>query len=96
MERRKEEQIGDVIYRFFRQSQLETPLNEYRLIHIWGEVAGPMVERMTKDLRIFNQVLHVSLRSSVMRNELTLRRSELVRKLNEKVGSNVITDIAFS
>lgn len=96
MERRKEEQIGDVIYRFFRQSQLETPLNEYRLIHLWGEVAGPTVERMTKDLRIFNQVLHVSLRSSVMRSELSLRRSELVRKLNEKVGATVINDIAFS
>lgn len=96
MERRKEEQIGDVIHRFFRQSQLETPLNEYRLVQLWGEVAGPTVERMTKDLRIFNQVLHVSLRSSVMRSELAMRRSDLVKRLNEKVGSNVITDIAFS
>lgn len=79
MERRKEEDIGSVIMRFLRQSQLETPLYEHRIIESWGEVAGVAAERMTKDLRIFNQVLHVSLRSAALRNELLYRRTELVK-----------------
>ena len=49
MERRKEEDIGSVIMRFLRQSQLETPLYEHRIIESWGEVAGIAAERMTKD-----------------------------------------------
>lgn len=96
MERRKEENIGSVIMHFLRQSQLETPLYEHRLIQSWGEVAGVAAERMTKDLHIFNQVLHVSLRSAALRNELLFRRTELVNKLNEKVGAKVIHDIIFS
>lgn len=96
MERRKEEDIGSVIMRFLRQSQLETPLYEHRLIESWGEVVGIAAERMTKDLRIFNQVLHVSLRSAALRNELLYRRTELVKKLNDKVGADVIRDIVFS
>lgn len=83
-------------YAFLRQSQLETPLYEHRIIESWGEVAGVAAERMTKDLRIFNQVLHVSLRSAALRNELLYRRTELVKKLNGKVGADVIRDIVFS
>lgn len=74
----------------------ETPLYEHRIIESWGEVAGIAAERMTKDLRIFNQVLHVSLRSAALRNELLYRRTELVKKLNDKVGADVIRDIVFS
>ena len=55
MERRKEESIEKVLLRFLRQSQLETPLNEHRLIAAWGEVAGVAAERLTESLRVYNQ-----------------------------------------
>lgn len=95
MERRKEENIGNVLLRYLRQSQLETPLNEYRLIQAWADVVGAQVEQLTQNLRIYNQVLYVSLRSATIRNELQMRRSELIRKLNNKVGANVINNISF-
>lgn len=96
MERRKEECISDVVMRFLRQSQLEAPLNEYRLIQSWGTVAGPVAQRYTQDLRIYNQKLFVRLRSAALRAELMMRRTELVSKLNALTGSQVITDIVFS
>ena len=96
MERRKEESIEKVLLRFLRQSQLETPLTEHRLIAAWGEVAGVAAERLTESLRVYNQTLYVKLRSAMLRNELSMKRSDLVKKLNAKVGVNVIVDIAFS
>lgn len=96
MERRKEESIEKVLLRFLRQSQLETPLNEHRLIAAWDEVAGVAAERLTESLRVYNQTLYVKLRSAMLRNELSMKRSDLVKKLNAKVGVNVIVDIAFS
>ncbi len=95
MERRKEENIGNVLLRYLRQSQLETPLNEYRLIQAWSEVAGEQAERFTQSLRIYNQVLYVGLRSSALRNELQMKRLDLIRQLNNKVGANVISNITF-
>lgn len=96
MERRKEEKLDAILLRFLRQAQLEGPLNEFRLIEAWGEVAGPVVERSTKDLKIYNQTLYVSIRSAAMRTELMMRRSELVQALNKRVGAQVIVDICFS
>lgn len=93
MERRKEESVGDVLARYLRMNQLESPLNEHRLLQAWPEVVGESVNRQTKELKIHNQTLCVSLRSAALRTELTLRRSELVQKLNQTVGAQVITDI---
>ena len=96
MERRKEESLGDVLLRYLRQMQLEAPLNEHRLLQSWPEVAGEAASRYTESLRIYNQKLYVQLRSPALRSQLLMQRSQLVRQLNERVGSQVITDIFFN
>lgn len=96
MERRKEEAIGDVLLRYLRQSLLETPLNEHRIIQSWNEVVGRAAAQLTTDVSIHNQKLYVRVRSSALRTELMMKRSELVRQLNAKVGTGLITDIIFS
>lgn len=93
MERRKEEMLGDVILRYLRQSQLESPLNEYRLLAAWEKVAGTTVGKYTAGLRIYNQKLFVQLKSPALRTELMMKRTSLVQALNREVGANVITDI---
>lgn len=95
MERRKEENISNVILRFLRESQLETPLLEYRAVETWSEVAGEAAVRYTDDVRFFNQKLFVSLKSAALRNELMMRRSELVRQINGRLGAHIVTDIVF-
>lgn len=95
MKRNNAEQIGDVLRQFLRQQGLETPLNEYRLVDAWKDVAGPVITRYTTNLFIKNQVLYVSLSSSVIRQELMMGREMLIRNLNAQVGSQVIVNIVF-
>ena len=53
MERRKSEKLTNVLLRFMRESGLETPLNQYRLVEAWPEVAGSVVrsEEHTSELQ---------------------------------------------
>ena len=95
MKKSTTEPLRDILMRFLRQEGLETPLNQYRLIEAWKEVVGPSVARYTSNLYIKNQTLYVHLPSSVLRQELLLGRSLLVRNLNNKVGAQVITDLVF-
>ena len=95
MKRNKTEQVGDVIRRLLRQEGLEAPLNEYRLIEAWKEFVCEILERYTLQLYIKNQKLYVHFTSSVLRQELLMRRKELVHDLNKKVGSQVIVNIVF-
>ena len=48
MERRKIENLTDVLHRFLRHEGLETPLNEHRAVDVWDEIVGPMVARCSK------------------------------------------------
>ena len=95
MRRNDAEQIGEMIRKFFRQSGLESPLNEYRLVQAWREVVGPAISRYTSNLYIKNQILYVHLSSSVLRQELMMGREMLVRSLNQQVGAQVIVNIIF-
>ena len=93
MKRNNTELLADVLHRYLRQEGLETPLNEYRLVDAWKDVVGPAIAKYTLNLFIKNQVLHVHLSSSVLRQELMMSRKMLVKSLNERLGSQVIVDI---
>ncbi len=95
MKRNNAEQIGNLIRSYLRQEGLESPLNEYRLVHSWKEVTGAFIASYTRDLYIRNQVLYVHLTSAVLRQELMMGRERLVNKLNQYVGAQVITSIVF-
>lgn len=95
MKKTSSQQVGGVILQYLRETGLETPLNEYRLIQAWETVMGPAVAKYTKDLKIYNQVLFVTLSSAALRNELLMRRTELTARLNNHVGAQVITQIVL-
>ena len=96
MRKQKAEAVGMIVRQFLREEGLETPYNEYRLIESWPEVMGPGIARHTTDLQIRNRVLFVRLSSSVIRSELMMARSLLVRRLNEHVGAQVIEKIVLT
>ncbi|MCD8236528.1 MAG: DUF721 domain-containing protein [Prevotellaceae bacterium] len=89
------EQLGSIISQLIRQEGLETPLNQYRLIESWKEVMGEGIARYTGNLFIKNQTLFVQIKSSVLRQDLSMSRGNLVKRLNEHVKAQVITDITF-
>lgn len=95
MKRGETKSISELVRAMCREEGLETPLNEYRLLQAWPKVLGPAVQSYTKNLNIHNQVLYVSVTSSVLRQELHMNRKVLVHKLNAFVKANVITDIVF-
>lgn len=85
--------LDDVVDQFLRHEGLETPLQQKRLIDAWGKVAGNVVEKYTAEKFIRNQTLFVKIQNPALRSDLSMMRSELVRKLNAEVGSMLITDV---
>lgn len=78
-----------------REQGLETPLQQKRLVEAWPEVAGPVIARYTMNTYIYNQTLYVRLSNPALRADLSMRRQELTKKLNDFVGEQVIADVRF-
>ncbi len=96
MFKRDVQQIKDLIMRNLRVQGLETPLLQKRLIDEWPTVMGEAIAKYTEGLYIRNQTLFVHLTIPALRAELSMQRKEIVKKLNEQVGSQVIADIRFN
>ena len=95
MFKRDVQQIKDLILRNLRAQGLETPLLQKRLIDAWPEVAGEMIAGYTREVNIRNQTLFVHLTSPALRADLMMMRQQIVKKLNDAVGSQVIADVQF-
>ena len=94
MKRTHTTNIAQVISEILDEYNIGAKLKEARLIAAWPEVLGPLA-RPTDKLYINNKVLFVNLSSSVIRNELSMMRSTLLQRLNEKAGEEVIKDIVL-
>ena len=93
MFKREVKSINDILQQFLRKEGLETPLQQKRLIDVWDSVAGPMVARYTQEKFIKNQILFVKITNPALRQDLSMMRQQLTRRLNEVVGSSVISDV---
>ena len=88
--------VSEILHDFFKDNpQFRQKIVEVRILRAWGEVLGPMIMRSTQNLFVKNRVLHVSLNSSVLRNELSMNKKRLLKSLNDYAGEEVITDIVI-
>lgn len=87
--------LDDVVNKFLREESLEAPLLQHRLLDSWDNVVGPLVTKYSGDKFIKNQTLFVKIQNPSLRQDLSMRKTELVELLNKEVNSQVIVDIRF-
>ncbi len=93
MRRQNTETIAAVIRQFLKEQGLEKPFLEHQIIKAWPQLMGPLVQKYTGRIEVRDGKLHVQITSAALRQELFIARHELVKKLNEEVGAEIITDI---
>jgi len=93
MFKRQVQSLSEVLHQLLRQDGLETPLRQKRLLDAWETVTGSMVVRYTGEKFIKNQTLHVKITNPALRQDLSMMRSQLLKRLNAEVGAMVISDI---
>lgn len=93
MFKRQVQSLSEVLHQLLRQDGLETPLRQKRLLDAWEAVTGSVVARYTGEKFIKNQTLHVKITNPALRQDLSMMRSQLLKRLNAEVGAMVISDI---
>ena len=93
MFRREVKSINDLLYMYLRHEGLETPLLQKRAIDAWGNLMGGMITRYTGEKFIKNQTLYVKIINPALRQDLSMMKTRIVQRINQAVGSQVITDV---
>jgi hypothetical protein len=95
MRRSNIQNISDVVSELLKKFNIDHKIKEVRLINSWEEVLGKNVARVTTKIFIKNRILFVYLQSPVVRNELMMLKSGIIKALNDKAGEILIDDIVL-
>lgn len=87
--------LGDLLKEFIDENQLGDGLSEGRAREAWIRVAGDYVVQCTRDLYIREGRMFISFTSPIARNEVFMRRTEIIRRINKMLGNNYIKVIIF-
>jgi predicted nucleic acid-binding Zn ribbon protein len=87
--------VGLAIKELVDSLGIHKKLQEYDAVVYWENVVGERIAQMTTATRIIQGVLFVHVNTSTWRNELTLRKKEIIDKLNIVIGVEAVKDIKF-
>ena len=87
--------IGDIIRKLMKNPKLAGKLDELDALQAWEEIIGKQICKYVTDQKIYNGTLYVKLKSAVVRNELSYKKSELISQINNRLGKKLLTNIVL-
>ena len=85
--------LKDVLEDMIQEMRIGTKIKEMHIRKYWNREMGISITRNTKDLYFKEGILYVYLNSAALKQELFMARGKICKLLNEKIGSELITEI---
>ena len=85
--------IGDIVRKLMKNPKLAKKLDELDALNICKEVIGEKLNQYINDIIISNGKLIIKLKSAVLRNELSYQKTNIITKVNNKLGKEIIKEI---
>ena len=95
MRRTNEQSLGELIKHFLKSFQLEEKITETRIMTSWEKVMGGPIAHYTEKVILRRKVLTVHLTSSVLRNELSMAKTKIIKMINKELEQEAIEEIIF-
>ncbi|HTY35959.1 MAG TPA: DUF721 domain-containing protein [Bacteroidota bacterium] len=87
--------IGDALDDLINSLGIQKKLQEQSALDKWDQAVGARIAGVARPTRILHGTLYISVTSSVWRNELNLRKAEILGKLNAELEEEIVKDIKF-
>jgi hypothetical protein len=88
--------LSDILTPLLRDKGWDTIVKEYRAVSVWGEVVGAHIARNTLPQRIDRGVLFVIVKGSVLLQELSFLKEQIIDRINTRLPEPVVRDIRFA
>ena len=89
---KKVQPISHLVNEFIKEQGWNERVAAVRVIQVWSEIAGNIAEQV-KVRKLENGLLTVKASSAIWKTEIRLRADELVKKINEKLGEDIVKEM---
>ena len=93
MRQKSEYKINEAIAEFLDKYRLIDGYSRVQIAAIWKEIVGKLIARHTKRIELKESKLIMEINSPTVKNELLMLRSEIIARLNEKIGKELVKEI---
>ncbi|MEM6297129.1 MAG: DUF721 domain-containing protein [Bacteroidota bacterium] len=87
--------LREVMEKLLKHYRLGQHYNEARLKAAWEKLMGEFVSTRTESLRVKDKTLFLGMNSAPLRHEILLSKSEVIGRLNEYMGFEMIEEIVI-
>jgi predicted nucleic acid-binding Zn ribbon protein len=95
MRKTETQSLGSVIKEYLKENNIDRKLAEVDIVSSWESIIGKQIARATSSIFIKDSTLHLHLKSSIVRNELLMMRSDIIRAINQKAGFEIVKAIVL-
>ena len=89
------QELKAAIKTFLKKTGLEKGVSQNNALLVWEEVVGKTVSENTAPERVESGTLYIKTNNPTWRQELVFKKTDIIKKLNNKLGKNTIKEIKF-
>ncbi|MEN6619556.1 MAG: DUF721 domain-containing protein [Rikenellaceae bacterium] len=93
MKRENYIRIDELLVRFVKESGLENGLQRTKVFSAWDEVVGLKFSKLTTNKFYKDKKLYCTITSSVVRDQLFIKRSQIRIQINELLGQELVDEL---
>ena len=85
--------VGDLLQEFMIKNGKISLFLEQQAVGLWAQIVGEFIANQTTKISVKQGILYVTIPNAALRFEVLSNRSQIVNKINEKLGGEVIKGI---
>jgi predicted nucleic acid-binding Zn ribbon protein len=85
--------IGAIIQEWLRANNLEEKIQQKSIPGYWVEIVGEALASHSEVERVDKGRMYIRVESATWRNEISMRREEIRRKVNEHFGAEIVQEV---
>jgi predicted nucleic acid-binding Zn ribbon protein len=93
MRKTNDEPLADVLQQMVRALKLGDNLKKTKIESLWEEKMGRTIATYTREIRIRDKVLYVTIASASLRSELHFGREKIKTMLNQEIGEDFLREV---
>ncbi len=95
MPAKNEFEIKDLISIFLKRNNLKGAVLSKEAENAWYKITGDLIVKLTLKVMVKDAVMYVYLASPALKQELSFKHDELVKRINDYVSEKAIRKIVF-
>ena len=85
--------IGAALKGFIRKSHLKNGIRAVQIEEIWEQLMGKTIAKYTEKIQIINKKLFIHTNIGPLKNELQYQKPQIIARVNEAFGEEIITEV---